>query len=350
MSARPAIRPDDDLAAWIRSLPKAELHLHIEGTLEPEMMLALARRNGVTLPYADIDAVRAAYQFENLQSFLDLYYAGAAVLQTRQDFHDLTMAYLRRASADGVVHVEIFFDPQTHTDRGIAFETVLDGIESALMQGQAEFGISHRLILCFLRHLPESAAFATLEAARPHAARIAGVGLDSSEVGFPPSGFQRVFDACAKLGWHRVAHAGEEGPPAYIHEALDLLKAERIDHGVRADEDPALMARIIREGIALTVCPLSNLKLRVVDDLTRHNLKRMLDAGVRVTINSDDPAYFGGYIGENFLQTARALGLARADLHRIARYSLEASFVSDVERAGWLARLDAISDGEGSPG
>ncbi len=336
---------DDDPThdAWIKALPKAELHLHIEGTLEPEMMFELARRNGAALPYRDLEAVRAAYQFENLQSFLDLYYAGAAVLCTEADFHDLTMAYLRRAHADGVVHCEIFFDPQTHTARGIPFETVLDGIESALLAGRQALGITSRLILCFLRHLPEADAFATLALARPHAARIAAVGLDSSELGFPPSGFARVFAACAELGWRRVAHAGEEGPASYVREALDLLGAERIDHGVRAEEDPELMRRLARDGVPLTVCPLSNLKLKVVDTLAVHNLKRLLDAGLKVTINSDDPAYFGGYVGENYRQTARALGLGRADLARLARNSLEASFVSTHERATWLQELERVA-------
>ena len=336
--------PDDELDTWIRALPKAELHLHIEGTLEPEMMFELARRNRVTLPYADIDAVRAAYRFDDLQSFLDLYYAGAAVLRTEADFHDLCWAYLQRAHADGVVHAEIFFDPQTHTDRGIAFETVLGGLESALKRGESTFGISYRMILCFLRHLPESAAFETLEAARPHAARIAGIGLDSSENGFPPSNFTRVFEAGAALGWHRVAHAGEEGPAAYVTEALDLLKAERIDHGVRSEEDPALVRRLAQSGIALTVCPLSNLKLKVVRSLAEHNLRRLMEAGVRITINSDDPAYFGGYVAENYLQTARALGLGRDELLRIAGNSLTASFVPESRKAAWLAELARFAE------
>ncbi len=325
----------DALMAYIRGLPKAELHLHIEGTLEPEMMFDLATRNGVSLPYESVEAVRAAYDFSDLQSFLDLYYAGAAALVTQQDFHDLCWAYLLRAKADGVVHVEPFFDPQTHTERGIAFETVLDGLESALKRGERELGISYRLILCFLRHLSEQSAFETLALARPHAARIAGVGLDSGERGNPPSKFTRVFDACAGLGWHRVAHAGEEGPPDYIVEALDLLKAERIDHGVRAIRDGALMQRLARERVVLTMCPLSNVKLCVYDALDAHDLKRFLDAGVRVTINSDDPAYFGGYIADNYLQTALALGLDRAALASLALDSLEASFVDDAQKAAW---------------
>ena len=330
---------NDEFSRWILALPKAELHLHIEGSLEPDMMFALAQRNQVTLPYASIEAVRAAYQFEDLQSFLDLYYAGADVLRTEQDFFDLCWAYLLRAKADGVVHTEIFFDPQTHTGRGIAFETVLNGLEAALKKGETELGIGFRIIMCFLRHLPEEEAFKTLVLARPHAARIAGVGLDSSEKGHPPSDFARVFDACAAMGWHLVAHAGEEGPPEYVIEALDVLKVERIDHGVRSESNPALMRRLARSRVPLTVCPLSNVKLRVFPDLASHNLKRMLDLGVNVTINSDDPAYFGGYVGENYVQTARALGLSREDVLALARNSLEASFVSKDVKAGWLADL-----------
>ena len=330
---------NDEFSQWILALPKAELHLHIEGSLEPDMMFALAERNKVKLPYADIEALRAAYQFEDLQSFLDLYYAGADVLRTEQDFFDLCWAYLLRAKADGVVHTEIFFDPQTHTARGIAFETVLDGLEAALKKGEAELGIGYRIIMCYLRHLPEDEAFKTLVQARPHAARIAGVGLDSSEKGHPPSDFARVFAASAAMGWHLVAHAGEEGPPEYVVEALDLLKVERIDHGVRSESDPALMQRLARSRMPLTVCPLSNVKLRVFPDLASHNLKRMLDLGVNVTINSDDPAYFGGYIVENYIQTARALDLRRDEVLALARNSLESSFVSKDVKAGWLAEL-----------
>lgn len=333
-----------DLESYIRALPKAELHLHIEGSLEPEMMFALAQRNGVALPWTSVEATRAAYAFSDLQSFLDLYYAGAAALIHEQDFHDLALAYFTRAHADGVVHAELFFDPQTHTERGIAFETVLDGLERACNTAQVQFGISSRLILCFLRHLSEEAGFATLEQARPQLGRIHGVGLDSSEKGHPPSTFARLFAHCRQLGLHVVAHAGEEGPPAYIVEALDLLGVERIDHGVRAAEDPALLERLAREQIALTVCPLSNVKLCVFKRLQDHNLKRLLDAGLKVTINSDDPAYFGGYIGKNFLDTAQALHLSRAELKHIARNSLEASFVSAAERAPWLTRLDALAE------
>ncbi|MBA3477823.1 MAG: adenosine deaminase [Lautropia sp.] len=330
---------DDDFSRWILGLPKAELHLHIEGSLEPDMMFALAQRNQVKLPYDSVEAVRAAYQFEDLQSFLDLYYAGADVLRTEQDFFDLCWAYLVRAKADGVVHAEIFFDPQTHTGRGIRFETVLDGLAAALKKGETELGISSRIIMCFLRHLSEDEAFKTLSQARPHASRIAGVGLDSSEKGNPPSNFARVFDACAALGWHLVAHAGEEGPPEYVLEALDVLKVERIDHGVRSESDPALMQRLARSRMPLTVCPLSNVKLRVFPDLASHNLKRMLDLGLNVTINSDDPAYFGGYVGENYLQVVHALNLGRDDVLRLARNSLESSFVSREVKAGWVKEL-----------
>ncbi|MCC6077188.1 adenosine deaminase [Pseudomonas sp. GCM10022188] len=332
-----------DLEDYLRALPKAELHLHIEGTLEPELMFALAQRNGVALPWASVAETRAAYAFSDLQSFLDLYYAGAAALLHEQDFFDLAMAYFARAAADGVVHAELFFDPQTHTARGVPFATVLDGLERACAEAHARFGIGSRLILCFLRHLSEEDGFATLEEALPHLSRIHGVGLDSSERGHPPSKFARLFARCRELGLHRVAHAGEEGPPAYIVEALDLLGVERIDHGVRAAEDPALLARLAREQVPLTVCPLSNVKLCVFPRLEDHNLKTLLDAGLKVTINSDDPAYFGGYVLENYRQTAEALGLSRAELARIARNSLEAAFVDDAERAPWLARLEALA-------
>ncbi len=333
-----------DLENFVRALPKAELHLHIEGSLEPEMMFALAQRNEVALPWGSVEATRAAYAFTDLQSFLDLYYAGAAALVREQDFFDLALAYFERAHADGVVHAELFFDPQTHTARGIAFETVLDGLERACAEAQQRWSISSRLIPCFLRHLSEDDGFATLEQALPHLARIHGVGLDSSEMGHPPSKFARLFERCRELGLHIVAHAGEEGPPAYIVEALDILKVERIDHGVRAAEDAALIERLAAEKVALTVCPLSNVKLCVFERLGQHNLKQLLEAGLKVTINSDDPAYFGGYIGQNYLDTARALDLSRAQLKRIARNSLEASFVPESLRAPWLARLDAMPD------
>ncbi|SDS50024.1 adenosine deaminase [Pseudomonas oryzae] len=332
-----------DLEDYLRALPKAELHLHIEGTLEPELMFALAARNGVALPWASVEETRAAYAFSDLQSFLDLYYAGAAALLHEQDFYDLAMAYFARAAADGVVHAELFFDPQTHTARGVPFATVLDGLERACREARQRYGISSRLILCFLRHLSEADGFATLEQALPHLSRIHGVGLDSSERGHPPSKFARLFERCRELGLHLVAHAGEEGPPAYIVEALDLLGVERIDHGVRAAEDPALLARLAREQVPLTVCPLSNVRLCVFARLAEHNLKTLLDAGLKVTINSDDPAYFGGYVLENYRQTAEALGLSRAELARIARNSLEAAFVDDAERAPWLARLEALT-------
>lgn len=332
-----------ELEAFLRALPKAELHLHIEGSLEPEMMFALAQRNGVPLPWPSVEATRAAYDFSDLQSFLDLYYAGAAALIHEADFFDLAMAYFHRAAADGVVHAELFFDPQTHTARGVAYTTVLDGLERACRTAQVELGVSSRLILCFLRHLSEDDAFATLAEAEPHLSRIHGVGLDSSEQGHPPSKFARVFARCRELGLHVVAHAGEEGPPAYIWEALDLLKVERIDHGVRAAEDADLMARLAKEGTPLTVCPLSNVKLCVFKQLKDHNLAQLLRAGIKVTINSDDPAYFGGYVLQNYLETAQALQLSRDELVQIARNSLEASFVSDAERAPWLARLEAVA-------
>lgn len=333
-----------DLDDYLRALPKAELHLHIEGTLEPELMFALAARNGVALPWPSVEATRAAYAFDDLQSFLDLYYAGAAALLHAEDFFELAMAYFARAHADGVVHAELFFDPQTHTARGVPFASVLDGLERACTEARQRYGIGSRLILCFLRHLSEEDGFATLEQALPHLTRIHGVGLDSSERGHPPSKFARLFERCRALGLHVVAHAGEEGPPAYIVEALDVLKAERIDHGVRATEDPALLARLAREQVPLTVCPLSNVKLRVFPELARHNLKALLDAGLKVTINSDDPAYFGGYVLENYRQCATALHLSRGELKRIARNSLEAAFVDAAERTPWLARLEALAD------
>lgn len=335
-----------DLQQYIRALPKAELHLHIEGTLEPEMMFHLAARNGIKLPWNSIAAVRAAYDFSDLQSFLDLYYAGAAVLVTEQDFYDLAMAYFQRASEDGVVHAELFFDPQTHTARGVAFETVLDGLERACQDARVCFGISSGLILCFLRHLSEDEGFATLQQAMPHLSRIQGVGLDSSERGHPPRDFQRLFARCRELGLHVVAHAGEEGPADYIREALDLLQAERIDHGVRALDDPQLMRRLAREQVPLTVCPLSNVRLKVFPDLAQHNFRKLLEAGLCLTINSDDPAYFGGYIAENYLQTAIHQHLDRYALWHLARHSLQAAFASAQQRQSWLAALDNISPWE----
>jgi len=327
---------------WLQRLPKAELHLHIEGTLEPELMFELATRNDVALPYEDVAAVKAAYVFDDLQSFLDLYYAGCSVLLTEADFYDLTMAYLRRAAAQGVRHAEIFFDPQTHTDRGIAFATVVDGIDRALADGREELGITSRLILCFLRHLSEVAAMTTLEAALSHRGAISAVGLDSSETGNPPAKFRAVFDRARAEGLLTVAHAGEEGPPSYIREALDLLHVLRIDHGVRCMEDDALVDRLVADQVPLTVCPLSNVKLRVFDDLADHPIRRMLERGLMVTINSDDPAYFGGYIGDNYVATAEALGMSRDQMRQIARNSFLASFLDDAECQPHLEALDGF--------
>ncbi len=329
-----------DLANLIQRIPKSELHLHIEGTLEPELMMKLAQRNKITLPYASVEDIRCAYDFSNLQSFLDIYYAGAQVLRMKQDFYDLTWAYLERAAQDNVRHVEIFFDPQTHTDRDVSFATLIDGIYGALRDGESKLGITFRLIMCFLRHLSAGDAMATLEEALPYKTRIHGVGLDSSEVGHPPSKFVDVFDRARDEGFLTVAHAGEEGPPAYIWEALDLLKVERIDHGVRCLEDPALVKRLAEEQIPLTVCPLSNLKLCVFDTLEEHNLKRLLEAGLCATINSDDPAYFGGYIGENFLRSQQALDLNADDIYTLAKNAFTASFLSDVEKRRYIAELD----------
>ncbi len=324
----------------IDGIPKAELHLHIEGTLEPELMFEIAARNDVALRFGSVDEVRAAYEFDNLQSFLDIYYEGASCLLKEQDFYDLTMAYLRRVAADNVIHTEIFFDPQAHTDRGVAFETVIDGIWWALEDGQRDLGMSSRVIMCFLRHLSAEAAIATLEQSLPHRDRIVGVGLDSSEVGNPPSKFAAVFDRAREEGFIPVAHAGEEGPPAYIHEALDLLGAVRIDHGVRCDEDPELVDRLRREQVPLTVCPLSNVKLRVFDAMADHNIKRLLDAGLCVTANSDDPAYFGGYMNANLRAMAAELQLEPADIVRLVRNSFVASFLDEDVMADYLRRVD----------
>ncbi len=327
------------------AIPKAELHIHIEGSLEPELIFALAERNGLALPYPSVDALRAAYAFTDLQSFLDIYYAGASVLLHEADFHDMAWAYFLRAKADNVVHSEIFFDPQTHTARGVPMATVVQGLASACERAQAELGVSAELILCFLRHLSEEDAFATLEAALPYRQHFIGVGLDSSEVGHPPSKFSRVFARCRELDLHVVAHAGEEGPPGYIWEALNDLKTERIDHGVRSLEDPTLVAELARRRMPLTVCPLSNLKLCVVDDLKSHPMKRLLDAGLCATVNSDDPAYFGGYMNANFVQTVQALQLSRDDVVTLARNSIEASFVSEARRAEMTALLDQAVTG-----
>ncbi len=323
------------------SAPKAELHIHIEGSLEPELAFALAARNGIQLPYDSVDALRAAYDFSDLQSFLDLYYACADVLRTEADFADLMYAYLLRAREDNVIHAEIFFDPQTHTARGIAFETVLRGLEAGAERARAEWGMSTRLILCFLRHLSEAEAEATLDEALPFIARIHGFGLDSSEKGHPPSKFERVFARCRALGKPVVAHAGEEGPPAYVYEALDLLKVDRIDHGVRASEDPALMARLAREQVPLTVCPLSNVRLCVFPEMRQHTLPALLGQGLAAMINSDDPAYFGGYLGNNIRALQTAFDFDDATWKTLFANSLKASFVDDATRAAWLAKLDA---------
>ena len=329
-----------DITDLIQRIPKAELHLHIEGTLEPELMMALADRNALELPFSGVDEIREAYNFSSLQSFLDIYYAAAKVLRERQDFHDLTWAYLERARKDNVRHVEIFFDPQTHTERDVDFTTVLDGIHGALQLGESRLGITYRLIMCFLRHLSADEAMQTLEDALPYKDRIDAVGLDSSEVGHPPSKFVEVFDRARREGLLTVAHAGEEGPPEYIWEALDLLKVERVDHGVRCLEDPALVERLAKEKIPLTVCPLSNVKLRVFDTLEQHNLKELMANGLHVTINSDDPAYFGGYIGENYLRTQQALDLGADDIQTLAKNSFTASFLSDADKAQQIAAVN----------
>lgn len=338
------------LRRFIQAMPKAELHIHIEGSLEPELIFALAQRNGVTLDYPDVESLRAAYAFTNLQSFLDIYYAGASVLLTEQDFFDMAWAYFLRAQADNVVHAELFFDPQTHTDRGVPFEFVIDGLRRACDQAQAQLGIRAELILCFLRHLSEEAAFATLEQARPHREKFIGVGLDSSEVGHPPEKFQRVFAAARELGLYAVAHAGEEGPPQYIWDALDLLKVQRIDHGVQALRDPALVERLRNERIPLTVCPLSNIKLCVFKDLTQHNIGELLREGLVATVNSDDPAYFGGYMNQNFVETFDALKLDAAAAITLARNSFEASFADAATKAAYVAKLDACAREHGVAG
>lgn len=327
---------------FIQKLPKAELHLHIEGTFEPELMFEIAQRNNVKIRFGSVEEIRQAYDFQDLQSFLDIYYEGANVLLHERDFFDLTMAYLMRCRKDHVVHTEIFFDPQTHTARGVSFETVFSGIHRALETAKKEWGITSHLILCFLRHLSEEEAFRTLESALPFKKHILAVGLDSSELGHPPSKFERVFEVARSEGFLAVAHAGEEGPPAYIWEALDLLKVKRIDHGVRALEDEDLMRRIIAEKIPLTVCPLSNLKLRVFSSLSEHNLKRLLDRGVKVTINSDDPAYFGGYANQNYLESSTALGLSLEELRTFAMNSFEASFLPESEKLLWIKRIQAL--------
>ena len=332
--------------AYVRALPKAELHLHIEGTLEPELAFRLARKHGVALPYADVTELRAAYDFTDLQSFLDVYYALADVLQDADDFYQLALSYLQRVHEQGVVHVEIFFDPQTHTARGVAFGTVVEGLHRALVEAERRFGMTHRLIACFLRHLSAADAMLTLDEVLAHRQVIAAVGLDSSEVGHPPSKFAAVFAHAREHGLLTVAHAGEEGPPAYIYEALDVLAVRRIDHGVRCEEDAELMQRLAREQIALTVCPLSNVKLGVFERIEQHNLKRLLEAGLRVTVNSDDPAYFGGYLLENYLAVERALGLTSEQLATLARNSIEGSFLDAAAKRRWLAAIDECARAE----
>ena len=330
------------LPQLLRAMPKAELHMHIEGSLEPELIFALAQRNQIPLAYDSVEALRAAYAFTDLQSFLDIYYAGASVLLHEQDFYDMARAYLDRAVADNVVHTEIFFDPQTHTERGVAMETVINGLYRACRDAQIEQGISSSLILSFLRHLSEESALQTLDAALPLRDRFIGVGLDSSELGNPPEKFTRVFERCKQLGLRLVAHAGEEGPPAYIWGALDVLNVERIDHGVQSEQDALLMQRLVKEQIPLTVCPLSNLKLCVIKDLADHNLPRLLAAGLKVMINSDDPAYFGGYVNENYTQLFAATGMGAPEAYQLARNSLEASFASQAQKQEWIARLDEV--------
>ena len=330
------------LPELLQRMPKAELHMHIEGSLEPELMFAMAARNGVVLPYPSVQALREAYVFDNLQSFLDIYHAGTLVLKTEPDFYDMASAYMARAQADQVLHTEIFFDTQTHTGHGLSAEVVINGLHRACADAPARFGMTASLILCFLRHLSEAEAFECLEQALPLRDKILGIGLASSEVGHPPEKFARVFARARELGFRLVAHAGEEGPPAYIWSALDVLKVERIDHGVRAIEDVALMQRLVQDRIPLTVCPLSNLKLRVVDNLGQHHLQRLLDAGIMATVNSDDPAYFGGYLTENFTQTFAALPLTAAHAYALARNSFDASFIDEGARHAHVARLDAL--------
>lgn len=330
----------DQLPALVQAMPKAELHMHIEGSLEPELIFALAQRNGVTLSYPTVEDLRKAYAFTDLQSFLDIYYAGASVLLKEQDFHDMAWAYFLKAKEDNVVHAELFFDPQTHTARGVPFEFVIKGLHSTCVRAREELGVSSELIMCFLRHLSEEAAFETLEQSLPYRDLFIGVGLDSSERGHPPEKFARVFARCKELGLRLVAHAGEEGPAQYIIDALDILKVERIDHGVRCLEDADLVKRLAAERMALTVCPLSNIKLCVFKTMKEHNLKTLLQHGLAVTVNSDDPAYFGGYMNQNFLALLADLDLNAQDAYTLARNSFEASFVSDAVKAGWIAQLD----------
>jgi adenosine deaminase len=327
----------------IESLPKAELHLHIEGTLEPELMFRLAQKNGITIPYNSVDEVKNAYQFQNLQDFLDIYYAGANVLITEQDFFDLTWAYLQKAHSQNIVHVEIFFDPQTHTHRGIPFETVVNGIHNALLKAEKELGITSHLIMCFLRHLSEQDAINTFQEALPFKNIIMGVGLDSSERGNPPQKFENVFEMAKKAGFKTVAHAGEEGSAAYVQDALHILHIDRIDHGNNALDNPDLIEEIVKKEIALTVCPLSNLKLKVVQDLTKHPIKKMLDLGIKATINSDDPAYFGGYLNENFIAIGEALQLSKSEILTLVKNSFSASFMDENFKKYWIAKVNSFA-------
>ena len=343
MNAMRTLKPisPDRLPDLLRVMPKAELHIHIEGSLEPELIFALAQRNGIAIPYNSVEELRSAYAFTNLQSFLDIYYAGASVLITEQDFYDMARAYFVKAAADNVVHAELFFDPQTHTARGVSMDVVINGLYRACVDATTELGVSGSLIMCFLRHLSEQEAFETLEQALPYQGKIIGIGLDSGELGNPPEKFARVFARCRDLGFHLVAHAGEEGPPAYVWTALDVLKVERIDHGVQSSKDAALMQRLAKDRIALTVCPLSNLKLCVFPDLASHNLKHLLDAGLAATVNSDDPAYFGGYMNDNFTQTFAATGLQAQHAYTLVRNSFEASFIDASTKRRYIDQLDA---------
>lgn len=328
-----------NIVKFVNGLPKAELHLHIEGTFEPELMFEIAQRNQIALPYDSVEAIRNAYQFSNLQDFLDIYYAGASVLIHEQDFYDLTWGYLQKVHAENVVHVEIFFDPQTHTERGVAFETVINGIHAALDAGKSKLNISYKLIMSYLRHLDEASAFETLKSSLPYKDWIFGVGLDSSEMGNPPSKFKHVFEASAKEGYKLFAHGGEEGPPEYIWEALDLLKIDRLDHGNRCLEDSLLVQELANRKMGLTVCPLSNLKLKVVKDMHDHPLKKMMDLGLLVTINSDDPAYFGGYMNDNFIAVIEALYLSKSDICKLAKNGFEASFLTEEEKKNWQSQI-----------
>lgn len=338
------MNPSISIEDFIAGLPKAELHLHIEGTFEPELMFEIARRNQKSIPYASVEDLKKAYRFNNLQEFLDIYYAGANVLITEQDFYDLTYAYLEKVRSQEVVHVEIFFDPQTHTDRGVAFKTVIEGIHRALVDGEKNLGITHRLIMSFLRHLSEESAFKTLEEALPYRNWIIAVGLDSSEVGNPPSKFERVFAQARRLGFITVAHAGEEGPAEYIWEALNLLHVTRIDHGNRCLDDAKLVDELVKRQIPLTLCPLSNLELKVIKDMKEHPLLKLIDKGILATIHSDDPAYFGGYMNENYLAVAKALNLSKEQLAQLTKNAFTASFLPEKAKADFHHYIDAYLD------